>query len=380
MHAPMNGFFRKYMGGDDVALSPVQLAMMGFDPNLGVDVVGGPGAWAGRQAFQRWQQNRCARGRLGEGVFEIGGDEEELSGEEAAELSDFDDELGSLDDDAAELGGNDLGREEDKLKKMLSKAQKNVAKAKRKLIDLAPWRKKARRRWEQKLEEAKGKEKEIKEALRSLRGAANPQGQGQGVPGQPGGYTGGQMALPNYRQGLGVTAVAQAPGAELDLPIVFDATGTEHALIAITSGDLAGEIQGLSGYTKQYTYLELKVLGFKVNVQIKPLTYPGTTPLFPLFDNSAQVHVLLTSLMVDGGFDLVPDAQVLDLSGPFGTNNQQEFQGLRFQDTINPNGKAKFSGGLQLGFTALADYQVSVRAAVRAAITRDYRREGAMYR
>ncbi|MCK6525942.1 hypothetical protein L6R49_31450, partial [Myxococcota bacterium] len=112
----------------------------------------------------------------------------------------------------------------------------------------------------------------------------------------------------------------------------------------------------------------------------KPTNYPGTSPLLSLWDNSAQVHVLLTSLMVDGGFDLVPDAQVLDLSGPFGTNNQQEFMGLRFQDTINPNGKAKFSGGLQLGFDATADYQVSVRAAVRAAITRDYRREGAMYR
>lgn len=377
MNAPMNGFFRKYMGGDDAPLSPVQLAMMGFDPRVGVDVVGGPGMWAGRQTFQRWQQNRC--NRIGEGVYEIGGDEEELSGEEAAELSDFDDELGGLDDDAAELGGSDLGREEDKLKKMLAKAQKSVAKAKRKLIDLPQWRKKARRRWEQKLDEAKGKEKEIKEALRSLRGANN-QGPGQGVPGQPGGYTGGQMALPNYRQGVGVTAVAQAPGNELDIPIVFDVTGTEHALITVASTDSAGDIQALSGYTKQYTYLELKVLGFKVNVQIKPAAGMGTSPLLSLFDNSAQVHVLLTSLMVDGGFDLVPDTQVLDLSGPFGTNNQQEFQGLRFQDIINPNGKAKFTGGLQLGFDAFAEYQISVRAAVRAAITRDYRREGAMYR
>lgn len=189
------------------------------------------------------------------------------------------------------------------------------------------------------------------------------------------------MALPNYnyRQGVGVTAVAQAPGAELDLPIVFDATGTELALINVAALDSAGDIQALAGYTKQYTYLELKVLGFKVNVMVKP--FAGIdSPKLSLYDNSAQVHVLLTSLMVDGGFDLVPDAQVLDLSGPFGTNNQQEFQGLRFQDTINPNGKAKFSGGLQLGFTAEYGYQISVRAAVRAAITRDYRREGAMYR
>ncbi|MCK6525975.1 hypothetical protein L6R49_31620, partial [Myxococcota bacterium] len=157
MHGQMNPFFRKYMGGDDAPLSPVQLAMMGFDPAVGVDVVNGPGAWAGRQAFQRWQQARC--NRIGEGIIDLGGDGEELSGEEAAELADFDDELGSLDDDAAELGGNDLGREEDKLKKMLAKAQKAIAKAKRKLIDLRPWQKRARRKWEGKLDEAKGKEK-----------------------------------------------------------------------------------------------------------------------------------------------------------------------------------------------------------------------------
>ncbi|MCX6951273.1 MAG: hypothetical protein NTV51_03685, partial [Verrucomicrobia bacterium] len=242
---------------------------------------------------------------------------------------------------------------------------------------LRPWQKRARRKWEAKLDEAKDKEKSIKEALRSLRGAANNQGQGQGQA-QGGLVTGGGLMLPNYanRSGLGVVPVAQQPGYAIDLPIVFDATGTEQALISVASTDVAGDIEVLSGSTKQYTYLDLKVLKFKVNVMIKPLGINTSSPILSaLYDNSAQVHVLLTSLNVDGGYDLVPDTQVLDLNGPFGTNNSGEFQGIRFNDLIYANGRAKFVGGLQLGFDADQAYQISVRAAVSAEIIRDYRRE-----
>lgn len=381
----MNGYLQPYFA---------QRYALGYDPATGVDVVNGPAMWAGRQIIRTARHVNRRRAQRMRGDDEIGwdeaiaGDEDELGAEDYEELGAIDDEISAIDDDDDdddELGANPERRRKRKIKKLQRKerkAERVLARIEKKLDRLPQWRRRKREKLKDKRTNVKDKLRSIRADIRALRGGGGGGAGGGGVraatPAETKAVLNQEYAVNNLAGGpgaAGVYAAAAAPQQNIELPITFSTGGKLwEATVAATTA--AGAEVNFDGETTPYTYLDLQVIGVKVTAFLNAplMSDGGSTPLdVGIIEQSAQAAVIVDNATVDGGLNMYPDDQVVNLGGMFGRSSEEIFSGMRLQDIIYANGKCQVSGKLQLAFQAAQEYDVSLRLSVLARILKDRR-------
>lgn len=367
-------------------LQPYAQAHLGNDPSTGLAEVGFGPRMVAQAAFQRARNNWIARQharRAGviSGYDYPADDGDHLGADDLQELAGIDAELAALDDDEDDDWDEIGARPERKLRRLkrkLKRAKNLVQRIKRRLSRVLPFRKRKRARLEEKLADARAKVDEIKDELAEATGrAASAPAVRPATPQETRMVTKGQIVSPGAAMNTGgVFAGAPGPGQQVELPITFDQTGTELWEATIAAATTAGTQAAFSGETPAKTYLELQVVGLKVQCFLRAplMTDGGATPLgVAIVEQSAQCSVVMSNATVDGGLNMLPDNQIMNVGGPFGLSSEKLFDGLRLQDVIFENGRCNVSGFLEVAFDAAQEYDIAMRAAVIAVITRDKR-------
>lgn len=361
-----------------------QVQVHGIDPMTGLHTVGfAPAiplvAQGGRALVQRMRDNRAARARCGEdGHLGWDGDDDELGADDFDELDDLDDEIGGIDDD----DDDELGASPRRTKRKLKRAEKTLAKIDRKLDRLPAWRKRKRRKLNERKDKVKDKIRDLKADLRAGQGGGGGGRVRATTPEESAAAAGlqevGVRSYPAVRTNQGVYLGAPPAGGTLEFPVEF--TGGSRlfeATIAAATG--AGTQAAFAGETKAYTYLDLQVVGIKVTAFMNaPLMDDGAaTPLgIAIVEQSAQLAVVMQNLTVDGGLNMFPDDQIMNLGGKFGSSNEETFSGLRLDDIVFQNGKVEIAGVVEVAFDAAQAYDISLKMSVLANIVRDRRVRG----
>lgn len=364
-----------------------QQQVMGIDPVTGLAQVGFSPAHVARFGINRVIENARAR-RYARQHGQLGGygDDWDLAESDALGAADYDEldacdeEIAAIDeeDDYDELGARSPEGKLRKLRRKEKRAQKAVARIERRLDRVLPIRRRKRARLQSKLDKAQDKVQSIRSQIRSLEaGTSALPAVRPATPAETRAVT--QGVVPDYGSAMNSQPTFMAApnsGQQVELPITFDATGDKLFEATVAATTAAGTQVAITGETTPKTYLELQVVGLKVVAFLNAplMTDGGATPLgVAITEQSAQCAIAVNNLTVDGGVNMYPDDQILNVGGNFGASSEKLFDGLRTQDVIFENGKVEIAGFLELAFQAAQAYNVSLKMAVICNVLRDKR-------
>lgn len=357
MNAPLQAFMQR------------RAMLGGYDPNLGLDMVGGPGLWAARQ-FGRVRRVRC-------GDDDLGFDDDIGADEDDDDLGEIDQEIGaaSWSDEDEDAIGADPSRAVKKAKKKLKRAEKNLSEVEIKI---------ARARLPRRKEKLKERRAKIKAEIRELKGAiSRAEGRGGRADVDDDSSTqdgemrsnGGGRFDPYSGDARAVYAGTPPGGRQIEVPLLFNNSNLFEASIA--GGTAANTTAAFTADSQAFNYMILRVVGFKVNAWLQSaiaLSSGASGTALSLLDPSNQLAVECQSLVPDGGLDLLANArQTINLGGSFGSASERSFDGLRSRDVIEQNGTARLTGQIRTVFSTFGAMKFAMEAALICEVVRDFK-------